>query len=482
MAFFLAFLSILPLALLLGRLCRPDYRPAILWLERFLRSKRSPLGSGVLAGLIAGLLAALQVQLVHYLFWSDIDLEFRPSSAVSWTLQLAFLRASLTEELFKCSFAFAAMWLVCYRGGRYRASAPVLAAATGTGFALLENIGYFTVFGGQGLLALFVGRFFFAATAHTLSNLIFGLWFYRQQERPWRAFISGTFLAILGHGIYDFFAFAQAPLAAFLVFLTLVILGFLAVSLYQAAFPWRRTPKLQRREGKSDTVESQVFLDSYARLRPAVVGPRLEQFPLDAVTMQLLLCDQALAESPTRLVGLYKSWQERLRPFSVEYWDTGSLSAEADYHGLLRLGIDLTALSPLRIACIRRAEGTGYLSVGLSMLHGSEVYIAMPGSFPTVKLFFLALASGLKLPGLYCCAEIPSAFAGDPHGWIASFVPVPLSDDLLSMAAGRETITEILFYSRPETHYIQRHGWPALLKRQQEKGISWHNDFTRSLP
>jgi len=482
MSFLLAFLSILPLALFLQQLLRPDYRTFLLPVERFLRARHSPFGSGLVAGVLGGILAALTVQLIHQFFWADVELEFRPSSAVGWTLQLAFLRASLTEELVKCSFAFLAMHLICRRKGRYRSSAPILAGATGLGFAFLENSGYFTIFGSQGLLGLFVSRFFFAATAHVLSNLMFGLWFYRNQEQRLRAFFSGTLLAILAHGIYDFFAFAQAPLAGFLVLLTLVIMTLSTVLLYQMIFRVRRLRRLRRRSGRPASLENTIFHDAHARKRPPVALRREEQMNLQKETMDILLLDHSVALLPEPLRLVDARWQQKLRPFSVAFWDSASLADHADYDGLLAIGIDLTSLRPLRIATISRPEGSTYLSIGLAAQQGTEVYIAMPGPFPTVKLFLLALSSGLQLPELYVPERISATLAGDPHDWIHSFVRVPPTDDLLLLAAGSEALSQIFFYSRPETRYLERHGWPALLKLQREKGLSWQNDFTRPFP
>jgi len=138
-------------------------------------------------------------------------------STIGQAFFTAFIVAALVEELVK----FAFVYLLTFRSTYFREEYDgiIYAVAVGLGFAFFENIGYaIAAFAetGDGFFTV-IARAFTAVPSHALDGVIMGFFigrahFTKDVFKRRNLYIMGIFLAILFHGMYDFFAFLINPL------------------------------------------------------------------------------------------------------------------------------------------------------------------------------------------------------------------------------------------------------------------------------
>lgn len=130
---------------------------------------------------------------------------------------VAFFVAGLVEELVK--FGFVYFLTLLSRNFTEEYDGIVYSVAVGLGFALAENIMYaFAAFQeeGQGFVTV-VSRAFTAVPMHGLDGVIMGFFigqahFMADRSKRIKTLLTGILIAILFHGLYDFFAFLMIPL------------------------------------------------------------------------------------------------------------------------------------------------------------------------------------------------------------------------------------------------------------------------------
>ncbi|MBX7058869.1 MAG: PrsW family intramembrane metalloprotease [Leptospirales bacterium] len=210
-----------PLMLLLAWKAPPEEAGpmARLW-QRWIRPRLQPgaaalISPVVLGGMVCGALAAALSSVLNVLLFPGVDLVHAPSEPMALALQLAFVQAGALEEFSKIGLASILLPLLAWRSGPTR-SAAFLFGGAGLGFAIVEDVFYLHNFGMQSPAGMLLAR---SLPVHAMINFAFGM---RLIDRDagglgWR-YASGLLLAVLWHGIFDFFAFPPVAFAQFLTF------------------------------------------------------------------------------------------------------------------------------------------------------------------------------------------------------------------------------------------------------------------------
>jgi len=148
--------------------------------------------------------------------------EFNRGKHLGVLLYDAFVRTAFVEEFLK----LAVLLLIPFQRKEFNESMDgiVYAVMIGMGFAITENVEY-TLSSGDYALALF--RDFTAVPAHAVFGIILG--FYvglakMNKQDLWKNILIGLLLAILIHGLYDFFLFQDYE-EWIAILATLVLLG-----------------------------------------------------------------------------------------------------------------------------------------------------------------------------------------------------------------------------------------------------------------
>ncbi len=199
----------------------------------------------------AGILAGVAILTLKIFFFADTA-QVPSKEIFTATLFVSFLEAGLLEETFK-DLAFLGLLLLLglFRKPSQKFSAYELlwlAAYTGLGFALLENLHYALNFDWErykGEASFFseaafshgfmlLNRVFTALPLHMITCALFG-YFYGQRQN----WILGLLAGVSFHAVYDFFALPSTLLGNELVKL-MVVLGF-ALFFLLARSAWGKT-------------------------------------------------------------------------------------------------------------------------------------------------------------------------------------------------------------------------------------------------
>ncbi|MCB1317558.1 MAG: PrsW family intramembrane metalloprotease, partial [Leptospiraceae bacterium] len=254
-----AFLSVAPYLLLLNVKSIGGYGGIIgrwigVWMEHLHMPLRRMFSPAVWAGLAVGFLSTFVVEYSVKWIFPEFQLALRPAEPLAWSLQIAFIQAGLFEEFVKCGLALILCVLICYRGktsqtndGMFYSTAVFACAAVGLGFALRENFGYLNLYGGLSPTGMFVGRTF-AAAMHMLINWNFGLTLLQARRSNVPGVVArGLLVAIMQHGVYDFFAIPPVAFAQFLAYLWFCLLFMHTIRRMYRMLPETRTHSLQSR-------------------------------------------------------------------------------------------------------------------------------------------------------------------------------------------------------------------------------------------
>ena len=377
-ACFGAALSILPLLLLLGAKEVARYRPSIeriswfrAWVER---NNRSLPGPAVTLGLLCGAASAGIALLIGELFIPNYSLVFRPSSALSATVQIAFVYAGAVEEVAKTALCLPAALLLSrtQAEGRPRllGSAPFLTGAVGLGFALVENQHYLEGIPAAGFFSMLLARGGISAVVHTVINFHFGLSLLALRPGGLvRVVVPALLLCVLQHGTFNFFALSPEPMPQFLAMALLLASCAAAVFRMRTALPetvaTAFVPVAIGRAVERERVARDLGLllalvrDPHALVRPALHPPPFwpEDFPVPPGLQRTLLRDRARFPAPESVAA---DWDRREAPllsaaalsgFRHRTFDSAVFSEQAhgNFEMLRALGLDLTQVRPLRV-------------------------------------------------------------------------------------------------------------------------------------
>ena len=143
---------------------------------------------------------------------------------------ISFLVAGLVEEGFK----FSALRLIIYNNEEFNEpyDGILYSVMVSLGFAALENILYvmsaYFKLGFLGLAQVGISRALFAVPAHALFGVIMGYYlglakFSKDKTLERKYMYQGLGLAVLLHGLYDFFVFTSTVLGVVYVIVLLII-------------------------------------------------------------------------------------------------------------------------------------------------------------------------------------------------------------------------------------------------------------------
>ncbi len=242
--FLLSFIGMGPYLLLLAWRAPREYGGPLgrLW-TRLTANRIDPDGArlasfAVFLGAAAGALAAPLSGALNQIFFPEFRLALRPAEPMAMTVQIAFVQAALFEEVSKNGLGLALAMLFCAAprtgapGERaFLRSTPFLCAGVGLGFAFIENALYIESYMRYGAANILLQRFLISTPVHVLINLGFGLALYtaRRGEVPGRAAI-GLAIAILWHGVFNFFALPPVAFAQWLAVITNALLAYSVLS------------------------------------------------------------------------------------------------------------------------------------------------------------------------------------------------------------------------------------------------------------
>jgi len=211
--------------------------------DKYEREKRLPL---ILSFALGMLITVPALQLEAY---AD-SVGIRESANIWMTLLVAFVIVSLNEEVFK----FLAFTLYPFRQRFFNEpfDGIVYAVMIGMGFATLENVLYALKYSWEITLL----RAFTAVPAHAVFAILMGYYAGRakfQPKRRWPLLLKGLALAVLAHGVYDFFILQQA--AEWLIL-------FAVISLYVSIFFSRRLIQMHQQDSPFREMDSENEADA----------------------------------------------------------------------------------------------------------------------------------------------------------------------------------------------------------------------------
>ncbi len=525
-----AFLSVVPLLLLLSAKSIPEYGAFLSRIARFFPYRT--LAPAPVFGVAGGVLAGVLTDLVNSALFPNFELAARPSEALTWTLQIAFLNAGFMEELIKSSVAVALVFALTREknikgenensapGSVFLAAAPFLCGGVGVGFALFENFFYLRSYADAGLPAMIFTRGLISAPIHTAINFNFGLSLYlaRGRDLP-RAALAALVVAIFFHGLFDFFALPPVPFAGFLAMvLEVLLVGYVLARMYTilpatrfragrfgpatepeetaTANAWELSP------GARTFFARGLVRDPHRQVRPLPGQPPFadDEFPFPSPGIRDAFLINSYASPVPEPDREYRAFFENAcrQTFAgspVYVWDSGVFAEflaqdPALYPGLLALGLDLTRTVPLRVLEIwpsgRWPGAYRYISCGLGPVLGRECLLSFAHPFALARILFMALASGAfaKSPEELVPFPVAPILLGDPRAWFEAILVSPMLDParetLERSLAGRCPLPHEIFYlNRADLRFVTQYGVQNYFAILKERGLSWFNDFLR---
>ncbi len=173
------------------------------WLVFLLQAVQagSPLGWRFGGSLLAVALGVLSIwPTFFFILWQEIDWGLLESRDLGPGLRYFVLGVGLREELAKLLCLLPIMPLLVWK--RSELAALLISSCVGLGFAMEENIGYFTRTAGTSTL----GRLLTANPLHIALTGLIGLALYRaiRDPRNWGSHAVATFgLMVFAHGLYN---------------------------------------------------------------------------------------------------------------------------------------------------------------------------------------------------------------------------------------------------------------------------------------
>jgi RsiW-degrading membrane proteinase PrsW (M82 family) len=178
---------------------------------------------GTVLGFAAGIACTYLILQASPLLWPEVDIKpQRPKSILTQTIHLAFIQAGMMEEAFKCFF-ITTLGILFFRSkkGLFHPGIFLLSGSVALGFAFIEN-SYYIISEEEGRrFASFLGRSIHSSNIHLLINLCFGLFFLKANRigegtRKIGFLFAGFGLAVIQHGVVDFFLIPSSNLGTWL--------------------------------------------------------------------------------------------------------------------------------------------------------------------------------------------------------------------------------------------------------------------------
>jgi len=164
---------------------------------------------------IALLLGVLSTELIlraHPIIWPEIDFKPKKNATIlTQTVYISFIQAGMMEETFKELFIllFGLIAAFRYSSKEWQKEIVLIGGFVALGFSLIENYHYIGKDSSK-VYTMFIGRTIFSSNIHLLINLCFSLFllksnFQTQFRDKLIIIFYGYFLAVMQHGVVDFF-------------------------------------------------------------------------------------------------------------------------------------------------------------------------------------------------------------------------------------------------------------------------------------
>ena len=170
--------------------------------------------------LFLGYLSTVLVIYINDIFFNFSSLKPKTVNILTYTAYISFIQAGMIEEVCKGLFAFILGFLFYFdkKEKLFRVEIFWISGFISLGFAGVENFNYIQESSNK--IALFIARTFHSSNIHLLIGLLFSLIILKKSflERTFKfMFLLEAFLiAILVHGLVDFFLIPGSKMGRFL--------------------------------------------------------------------------------------------------------------------------------------------------------------------------------------------------------------------------------------------------------------------------
>ncbi len=177
-----------------------------------------------LSALLIGILSTEIILSLHPIFWPEVNFKPKRTSILSQTVHIAFIQAGVMEETFKILGILLLSYIVAFNKTikQWTKDVVLVGAFVALGFSLIENYVYIHKETSKAIvLNMFIGRTIFSSNIHLLINLCFALFVYKTNfqetlREKILLVIYGFFLAVVQHGIVDFFLLPSSKFGTWL--------------------------------------------------------------------------------------------------------------------------------------------------------------------------------------------------------------------------------------------------------------------------
>lgn len=178
----------------------------------------------LLGAFILGILSTKLILALHPVFWPEVNFKPRKTSVLAQTVYISFIQAGMMEETFKILLILAFSYIVSFdrKVKLWMKDVVLIGAFVAIGFSFVENYVYIHKENNPKMVFnMFVGRTIYSSNIHLLINLCFGLFLYKSNFKETRLdkfflIFYGYILAILQHGIVDFFLLPSSKFGTWL--------------------------------------------------------------------------------------------------------------------------------------------------------------------------------------------------------------------------------------------------------------------------
>lgn len=156
-----------------------------------------------------GILTTQIVLYLHPIIWPEVNFKPKKTATIlSQTIYISFIQAGMMEETFKELFILILGFISAFnfKEKKFDKDIILIGGFVALGFAGLENYVYISKDKNK-IFEMFIGRTIFSSNIHLLINLCFSIFLLKSNftENKLLIISYAYFLAVLQHGVVDFF-------------------------------------------------------------------------------------------------------------------------------------------------------------------------------------------------------------------------------------------------------------------------------------
>lgn len=178
----------------------------------------------IILSILLGILSTYLILKLSPILWPKIDFKPKRSTMLTATAYMAFIQAGMIEEFFKILFMLILSTLFSFNRSQriWEKDVVLIGAFIAIGFALVENFRYIlsSIHSFQKAMETFWARTLISTNLHILINICFGLFLLKSNQKKkvdkFILLIFAFFLAVIQHGILDFFLIPLSKIGTWL--------------------------------------------------------------------------------------------------------------------------------------------------------------------------------------------------------------------------------------------------------------------------